>query len=275
MNAPLDGAASSGQGAVHVDELPWTTRWQMLLRTLAPVHNAHGHGQLLDWLAQPATPTVVAFANAHAFNTAAVDHAFFRRLLSADLVLRDGIGMALLLVLMNQRPGLNLNGTDLIPRVMRRYAGTSIALFGTADPWLTRAREVVEARYAPRASFVTAHGFLPTQDYVRLACAFRPRLIVLGMGMPRQEEVALALRAALWEPCLIVCGGAILDFMGGRVPRAPQGLRRAGLEWAWRLAREPRRLFGRYVLGNPAFIGRAVTLAVRSVWEERTGRRMA
>jgi exopolysaccharide biosynthesis WecB/TagA/CpsF family protein len=90
-------------------------------------------------------------------------------------------------------------------------------------------------------------------------------LIILGMGMPRQEIVALALRAALHRPCLIVCGGAILDFLGGRVPRAPRLLQGLGLEWAWRLAREPRRLFRRYVLGNPVFIGRALLLALQGV----------
>jgi hypothetical protein len=90
-------------------------------------------------------------------------------------------------------------------------------------------------------------------------------LIILGMGMPRQEIVALALRAALHRPCLIVCGGAILDFLGGRVPRAPRLLQGLGLEWAWRLAREPRRLFRRYVLGNPVFIGRALRLALQGV----------
>jgi len=104
---------------------------------------------------------------------------------------------------------------------------------------------------------------------VRLAAAHRPAIIVLGMGMPRQEEVAGLLRAALGFPCLIICGGAIIDFLGGKTSRAPAWLRRAGLEWAFRLALEPGRLFRRYVIGNPLFIARALKLAAQSLRQER------
>ena len=69
------------------------------------------------------------------------------------------------------------------------------------------------------------------------------------------------LRAALGFPCLIICGGAIIDFLGGKIPRAPRWMRRTGLEWAFRLALEPRRLFRRYVIGNPVFIARTLSLA--------------
>jgi UDP-N-acetyl-D-mannosaminuronic acid transferase (WecB/TagA/CpsF family) len=60
------------------------------------------------------------------------------------------------------------------------------------------------------------------EAYVQLAREFQPELIVLGMGMPKQEAVAARL-AASGVPCLIVCGGAILDFLGGKVSRAPSG----------------------------------------------------
>jgi exopolysaccharide biosynthesis WecB/TagA/CpsF family protein len=63
------------------------------------------------------------------------------------------------------------------------------------------------------------------------------------------------------SPCVIVCGGAIIDFLGGKVSRAPLWLRRMGMEWAYRLAVEPMRLFRRYVIGNPLFLSRALRLA--------------
>jgi N-acetylglucosaminyldiphosphoundecaprenol N-acetyl-beta-D-mannosaminyltransferase len=81
------------------------------------------------------------------------------------------------------------------------------------------------------------------------------------MGMPRQEEVAAGLREVLSHPCLIVCGGAIIDFLGGKTPRAPLWMRKTGMEWVYRLALEPRRLFQRYVIGNPLFLTRALRLA--------------
>ena len=99
--------------------------------------------------------------------------------------------------------------------------------------------------------------------YVELAQVYQPALIVLGMGMPRQEEVAAALRSTLNYPCLIVCGGAIIDFWAGKTPRAPLWVRRVGMEWGFRLVMEPRRLFQRYVIGNPLFLIRALRFTVR------------
>lgn len=246
----------------------WQLRWQHLVRGLVRVQSARGERQLLDSLARPTEPLVLAFVNAHAMNSAAVAEDFFNSLMAADLIVRDGIGMAILLRLLNQPPGLNLNGTDLIPKIMARYAGRSIALFGTQDPYLASARQLVETRIAPASHCVTAHGFLDTGAYLQLAAEHHPSLIVLGMGMPRQEEVATVLRAALGYPCLIVCGGAIIDFLGNKTSRAPALLRRTGLEWAYRLALEPKRLFRRYVLGNPIFLARALRLAARS-WRQR------
>jgi N-acetylglucosaminyldiphosphoundecaprenol N-acetyl-beta-D-mannosaminyltransferase len=242
----------------------WQLRWGQLVKGVVRVQSPRGEQQLLDALAFPSEPRVLAFVNAHAMNSAAQSRDFFDAIMSADLVLRDGIGMAILLQLLNQAPGLNLNGTDLIPKIMRRYAGRQIALFGTQDPYLARAQEVAVSSLAPGSLCVTAHGFHDTAHYVHQAALHRPSLIVLGMGMPRQEEVASVLRAALGFPCLIVCGGAIIDFMGGKASRAPAWLRDAGLEWLFRLAMEPKRLFRRYVIGNPVFMGRALSLAVAS-----------
>ena len=249
----------------------WLPRWNDLVRAIARVNSSRGERQLLDWLADPPQePVMVAFANAHAMNSAATSRRLFEALMCADVVLRDGIGMALLMTLLNQRPGLNLNGTDLIPKIMRRHAGQTIALFGTQDPWLSQARQAVSRRIAPGSACVAAHGFHDTAAYVRLAAMHRPRLIVLGMGMPRQEEVAVVLRAALGYPCVIVCGGAIIDFLGGKTSRAPGWMRRFGLEWAYRLACEPRRLFHRYVMGNPVFVSRALKLMAMS-WRQVGG----
>lgn len=245
----------------------WQTRWLQLVRGMARVHSPHGEKQLLDWLLGPGEARVLAFVNAHAMNSVAESAKFFDALMSADVVVRDGIGMSLLMQLLNQPPGLNLNGTDLIPKILARCAGQPLAFFGTRDPWLGNARDAVLGKLAPGSSVVTAHGFMDLSAYIRIAAQHRPRVIVLGMGMPRQEEVAVALRAALGFSCLIVCGGAIIDFLGGKTPRAPQWMRRTGLEWVYRLGREPRRLFRRYVAGNPVFLGRAVRMTTRSMRE--------
>jgi hypothetical protein len=242
----------------------WQPRWHELAQSVVRVHSARAEALLLQTLAAPTESRVLAFVNAHAMNSAAGSPDFFDAVMSADLVLRDGIGMAILLRLLHQAPGLNLNGTDLIPKILRRYAGRRIALFGTQEPYLGAAHRHIAARLAPGSECATAHGFLETEAYVQRAMAFRPELIVLGMGMPRQEEVAGVLRASLDYPCLIVCGGAIIDFLGGKTSRAPAWVRAVGFEWLFRLALEPKRLFKRYVIGNPVFIARALSLAVSS-----------
>lgn len=243
----------------------WQLRWYQLVRTMARVHTPQGEDQLLDWLLRPGEARVLAFVNAHAMNLVAESSAFYQSLMSADVVVRDGIGVSLLMQLCNQVPGQNLNGTDLIPQLIARNDGQPLALFGTREPWLEKAHEAVRTKLAPRSPCVVANGFLELGDYIRLAAQHRPRVIVLGMGMPRQEEVAVALRAALGFSCLVVCGGAIIDFLGGKTQRAPQWVRGAGLEWAFRLGCEPRRLWDRYVNGNPVFLRRAIAFATRSL----------
>ena len=239
----------------------WRQRWRLLVDKIERVPGENEEQQLLARLSQPKKPFVLAFANAHAMNCVVSSAPFFDALYAADMVLRDGSGMAGLFKLLGLAPGRNLNGTDLIPRLLRKFDGRSIALFGTQDPFLQQAVQVVEAELAAGSKCVSAHGFLDINAYATLAARHRPALIVLGMGMPRQEEVAAALRGALSYPCLIVCGGAIIDFLGGKTARSPLWMRTAGLEWMFRLALEPRRLFQRYVIGNPVFLSRALRLA--------------
>jgi exopolysaccharide biosynthesis WecB/TagA/CpsF family protein len=81
------------------------------------------------------------------------------------------------------------------------------------------------------------------------------------MGMPKQERVAALLARHLDYPCLIICGGAILDFLGGKVTRAPKAFRRIGMEWLYRFMLEPKRLFKRYMVGNFVFLYRGYRLA--------------
>jgi exopolysaccharide biosynthesis WecB/TagA/CpsF family protein len=232
-------------------------RWRRIIQKVRRIEDPQALESLLIDLRSGSRPQTLGFVNAHALNTVARSPDFFDALSSADMLLRDGSGIATLYSLMGQRPGLNMNGTDLIPILLRRFNGAKIALYGTSERYLARACRSVQ-RLVPDSALSSAHGFLPPEAYVERALSARPELIVLGMGMPKQEAVAQRLRNALQGPCLIVCGGAILDFLGARVSRAPRILRTVGLEWLYRLALEPRRLFVRYVIGNPVFLYRAL-----------------
>ena len=78
-------------------------------------------------------------------------------------------------------------------------------------------------------------------------------VVWVGIGVPKQEKWMARMRDRLEAPVLIGVGAAF-DFHAGLQPQAPQGLQRLGLEWAYRLAHEPRRLFKRYARYNPRFV---------------------
>lgn len=248
----------------YPQEPSWRHRWQSLLDHIVSVPDEHELQRLLLHVAHPRQALILAFVNAHAMNSAASSRAFHSALIGSDLLLRDGSGMAALYRLMGRDAGLNLNGTDLIPRIMAGFDGRRIALFGTVDEFAERARDSMAGDLTPHSEIDSVHGFHDVDIYIAMAQQQRPDLIVLGMGMPKQELLAVALRTALHDsPCLIICGGAIIDFLGGRTSRAPGWIRKAGCEWMYRLAMEPRRLFTRYVVGNPAFLVRALALRWR------------
>jgi N-acetylglucosaminyldiphosphoundecaprenol N-acetyl-beta-D-mannosaminyltransferase len=79
-------------------------------------------------------------------------------------------------------------------------------------------------------------------------------VVWVGIGVPKQEKWMAQMRSEIEAP-LLVGVGAAFDFHAGLVPQAPNWMQEAGLEWAFRLAREPRRLWRRYMRYNPRFVG--------------------
>lgn len=234
--------------------------WSTIMARLQRVPDEAAARSLMRRLARSARtarrPRVLAFVNAHALNLAAESAEFALALSSADVLLRDGAGVSLLMRRCGQPPGLNMNGTDVIPQLLRACDGLSVAVLGTAEPYLGRGLRRLQQELMPRSQVLGVDGFQTRSNYAQLLGQHRPRVVVLAMGMPRQEEMARWLRGQLSHGCLLICGGAIVDFLAGRTRRAPRLLQRTGLEWLWRLAQEPRRLFKRYVIGNPLFVWR-------------------
>lgn len=205
-----------------------------------------------------AAPLVLDFLNQHAGNLLMSDASFRVAFSSVDIILRDGIGMSLASKMMGRQSGWNMNGTDFIPLLVQHFAQrfpqAPVFYFGTREPWLQRGAQRLLGPH--RGPLVLADGFQDDAHYCALV-ADHPhavKLVVLGMGMPKQELIAQQLKAVASSATLIVCGGAIIDFAGGKVARAPGWMRTAGLEWLYRLVREPRRLFRRYVIGVPVFL---------------------
>lgn len=213
-------------------------------------------------------PVRIAFVNAHAVNLCYKSPDFLADLLACDYVLRDGAGMKILYRMLGRKPGLNLNGTDLIPRILDLYKGKNVALMGTDSLYLEQAAHKISALGLTPS--VMINGFREAPAYVDALKQSPAAIVVLAMGMPKQEYVANLIAREVPAPMLILCGGAILDFMAEKVSRAPEIFRRTGMEWAYRLAQEPKRLFGRYVIGNGVFLWRALREAMTSGGRKRT-----
>lgn len=229
---------------------PQEAVWRLISR-MRIVQSETDEADLLDQLTQPSRATVVSFLNQHALNLAWRRHDFAAALDESGLLLRDGVGLELGLRLNGVSTGLNMNGTDFIPKLLRRYAGRRVALFGTIEPWTSKAADVLKSFGCDVVSYMD--GFREHQDYADEVVRVQPELVVLAMGMPEQELVARLIRDVAATPMVIVNGGAIADFIAERFSRAPATVRRLRLEWAFRLVCEPRRLAGRYIMGAPVF----------------------
>jgi N-acetylglucosaminyldiphosphoundecaprenol N-acetyl-beta-D-mannosaminyltransferase len=209
-------------------------------------------------------PVVIGFLNAYAFNSLLDNPSFFNSLKCMDIVFRDGIGAKILLKLLGKNPGKNMNGTDFIPTLLERYRGKRIAILATEEPFLSKTKDIVEQTFAVDV-VVLEDGFQP-DDYYSTRLSKNPvELVILGMGMPKQERVACELKNTLDYPVLIVCGGAIIDFYAQRVTRAPEWMRKTGMEWIYRFLLEPKRLFKRYIFGNVIFLLRALFYKVSTL----------
>jgi N-acetylglucosaminyldiphosphoundecaprenol N-acetyl-beta-D-mannosaminyltransferase len=99
----------------------------------------------------------------------------------------------------------------------------------------------------------------------------KPDLVLVGLGFPKQEQVIDALRPELPMGWFLGCGAAI-NFVAGDRLRAPRWIQRAGLEWAWRLAGDPRRLAGRYLRHDAPY---ALRLLGGTIRQQYDGRRRA
>lgn len=205
--------------------------------------------------------TPVAFLNSHVANIAADDEAF-DRLLDDFLILPDGIGIDIAAWMKYGRafPD-NLNGTDFIPFLLGNLpVPCHVGLIGARPEHLKGATTALSESF-PRHRFTSfADGYSPSlQDgevLGRLA-EDRPDILLVAMGVPAQEEWIE--RGLDSRHCSLAFGvGALFDFLAGAVPRAPRLVRQLRSEWLWRLALEPRRLFRRYVIGNPRFLLRVL-----------------
>jgi alpha-1,3-mannosyltransferase len=205
--------------------------------------------------------TVIAFANANCLNVAHRDPRL-RAALQEAVVLNDGVGIDLAsTILFGAQFPDNLNGTDFTPYYLQ-HTRHSLRLFlvGGQRGVAEQAAQVLVRRY-PRHEIVGCRdGYFARSEDGLVAHTIRTSeadVVLVAMGNPDQE-LWLRSNFAATGCRLGFAVGALFDFIAGEVQRAPVWVRSARFEWIYRLAQEPRRLWRRYVLGNPIFMLRII-----------------
>jgi exopolysaccharide biosynthesis WecB/TagA/CpsF family protein len=204
----------------------------------------------------------IVIANAHTLNLAQQDPAYLGMLQHATLVLRDGVGVEIASRFLGKRLVYNFVGTDFVPLLLRTVANPRIRVFlyGAAPNVAVAAGEAL-TKLAPGIEIAgSADGYGVSEDVVRQVQSSQADVVLVALGNPLQEQWIAANLGRL-NVRLAIGVGALFDFLGKRVPRAPQWMRQARLEWLFRLSREPGRLGRRYVIGNAQFLWRVVRTA--------------
>jgi N-acetylglucosaminyldiphosphoundecaprenol N-acetyl-beta-D-mannosaminyltransferase len=189
----------------------------------------------------------------------------------AALRLLDSRVVARLAGLLGLAPPPVVTGSDLTAALLAEVvrAGDAVTILGAPEAVVAAARRRHPAALARAAHHDPPMGFDRDPAAMRAAVEFveanPARFVLLCVGSPRQEAVAAALRRRGRATGLGLCVGASLLFVAGAERRAPRPVQRAGLEWAWRLAQDPRRLARRYLRDSPAIL--------RLLWREARRRR--
>jgi N-acetylglucosaminyldiphosphoundecaprenol N-acetyl-beta-D-mannosaminyltransferase len=201
----------------------------------------------------------IFFVNAHCFNIAQENKEYLSTLNHSELVLNDGIGIDIACKLENIQNTENLNGTDLIPKVLEIASDNNyrVYLLGTKHDIIEKAVENIKKTW-PKIQIAGYHsGFFTTEEELGIINDINSKktdILLVGMGVPIQELWINKNRNKLNSVKIFIAGGAIIDFLSGYIKRAPVLWRKCRLEWMYRLIQEPKRLFKRYVFGNFLFM---------------------
>jgi len=238
------------------------------------------YDQVLNWMDGTIVAGARAYVTAAAVNlvmSAQEDAAARAAVLGATLAVPDGQPLVWALRALGHSSATRVYGPQLMALACGRAAATGrpVFLYGGRTP---DALGLLERRLLARfPGLQIAGGHSPPfrelslEEERAVAAEINSsgaQVVWVGTGQPKQEKWMLRMRPHLSAP-LLVGVGAAFDFHAGLVPQAPPWMQRAGLEWSYRLAREPRRLWPRYARYNPRFIVGFVRQYLRHLRDRR------
>ena len=209
---------------------------------------------------------LVLHANAHGLNLAYRDERLRGFLNGAQLVFCDGAGVMLAARILGGRLPERITYADWAWRLAAFAAAEGFSLFflgarpGVAQAAASRLRERhpgLEISGIHHGYFDHSAGSPESEAVVEEINAAAPDILLVGFGMPLQEYWLLENGRRL-DTGVALTGGAVFDYVSGKLSRGPRLLTGNGFEWLARLLVEPRRLWRRYLIGNPLFLLRVV-----------------
>lgn len=223
----------------------------------------------VDWLIDLGAGGAIFTPNVDHVVLAEEDARFREAYGRASLSLADGMPVVWASRLLGYALPEKVSGSDFVPRLMERAAerGLRVYLLGGGPGAAERAAEILRGRGVAVCGFdapIVRDGtrLSPIVERIEEAC---PDIVLVGLGAPKQELLIDAVRNR--APAVYVACGATIDFIAGNVKRAPRWMSASGLEWFYRLCREPRRLWRRYLVRDPKFVS--------IVWRQLRDRRAA
>lgn len=219
----------------------------------------------------PEGKTLINTINAHSFNVAQNDSLFAEALKNGEYLIPDGASIvkACKWIKAKSQPKERIAGWDLFAFEMHKLEerskktegkGLKVMFMGSSEKVLALIRERAAMDY-PHLDVVTySPPYKPEfseEDNTAIIKAINdanPDLLWIGMTAPKQEKWTYAHWNELQIHCHVGTIGAVFDFFAGTAQRAPQWWQDHSLEWLYRLVKEPKRMWRRYVIGNPLFL---------------------
>ena len=205
--------------------------------------------------------SLITTINAHCYNLALKDNFYKEALLNSDVLIPDGISVVWAIKWLTGQKIKKLAGSDLFFYEMTRLqqSGGKCFFLGSTDRTLSKIKNRLEKEYPNIKSQSYSPPYKPefskedNSFMLKAINDFQPDVLLVGMTAPKQEKWAYQ-NYNMLQVGHICCIGAVFDFYAGTVNRAPQWIIKMGLEWLYRLIKEPRRMWRRYLIGNIKFI---------------------
>jgi N-acetylglucosaminyldiphosphoundecaprenol N-acetyl-beta-D-mannosaminyltransferase len=200
------------------------------------------------------------FVNVNSINLASDNNALISTINNFDFAFADGSGVRIAAQMQGDQLLANVNGTDMLPVLCDRARSNnqSLYLLGSEHDVAGLAAANLQRKYPGLRIAGTHHGYFDEQDSQEVICkinAANTDILLVALGSPIQESWLQENKSRLKVNTAVAVGG-LFDFYSGRISRAPVWMRELGMEWVWRLMKEPKNKFHRYVIGNPIFIFR-------------------